>query len=39
MQDLPEVSDLLHGLYVDPTGKQEWGALTFLLAKVLMSCA
>lgn len=26
-------------LYVDPTGKQEWGALTSLLAKVLMSCA
>lgn len=26
-------------LFVDPTGKQEWGALTFLLAKVLMSCA
>lgn len=26
-------------LYVDPADKQEWGALTFLLAKVLMSCA
>lgn len=26
-------------LYVDPTGKQEWEALTLLLAKVLMSCA
>lgn len=26
-------------LCVDPAGKQEWGALTFLLAKVWRSCA